>query len=168
MSLNILSDGGLTQTQVQSLINAALPAPWQQTPASESTAGTQGATTQYAMGNHSHPRLSSVTEGALGATGFSGNMMFTRSFAQKPGVVCTADMPGGSQPIVFDVNSWIQDANGNYTGCVIRGWRALTPTLTAVSVVGVSVAVGAQTITVFTNVAASGVNFFLIAFQMST
>jgi len=96
--------------------------PYQSVPPSEVTGGYSGAaSTQYAMGDHRHPRLTSVSKVTLDGSGLA-TVTFTRSFAAEPGVVLTAIAPGGSQPVAMQVDSWITTGT-DYTGCVVKGYR---------------------------------------------
>ena len=94
-------------------------------PPAETVSGAVGAGSAAARDNHTHPRLTSTTVQVLGA---GGDVMinFTRSFATMPGVVCTAYKPTDNLPVTFEVKSWVQDAQNNYTGCVIHGGKAQT------------------------------------------
>jgi len=151
-----INNPSLTMDQIQSALIADTA------PLAEATAGAIGTQTKAQAMNHQHPRLSSVTAGTLNASGLSGNMTFTRQFATQPGVFITAITPGGTQPIVFQVETWIM-SGPNFAGCTIKGFRLQENTLAAVTVLGISVAVGGATVTPSSAPAASGVNFSLIA-----
>lgn len=104
-----------------SLTPAALQ-PAMSAPPSEVTGGAAGADAlHFAMGDHRHPRLTSVTKSTLDGSGLA-TVTFTRSFTAEPGVVLTPIAPGGTQPVMLQVQSWVTDG-GNYVGCVIKGYR---------------------------------------------
>lgn len=106
---------------------ARIPQPATAAPMSEKTGAAVGnATTKFALEDHQHPRLTSTTYATV-ASGTTVTVPFTRSFTNKPGIVCTeieGDTATSSQPAVFKVQSWVQDASNNYTGAVIKVWRA--------------------------------------------
>lgn len=94
-------------------------------PAAETVVGDAGTDDTAARGQHTHPRLTSTTVQTLGANGDS-TIVFTRTFNAMPGVICLAYKPTDNLPVTFEVKSWTQDGNGNYTGCVIHGSKAQT------------------------------------------
>lgn len=94
-------------------------------PVQEATAPAVGNAASAARGDHVHPRLTSTTVQSLGAGG-DVLINFTRAFATMPGVVCTAYKPTDNLPVTFEVKSWVQDAQNNYTGCTIHGGKAQT------------------------------------------
>lgn len=96
-----------------------------QNPVPEGTAPAVGTGSSAARDNHVHQRLSSTTVQVLGAGG-DVQVDFTRSFATMPGVICTAYKPTDNLPVTFEVKSWIQDGQNNYTGCIIHGSKAQT------------------------------------------
>lgn len=101
------------------------PTPSMVTPSTELTGGSAGSDPlRFAMGDHRHPRLTSVTKSTLDGSGLA-TVTFTRSFATEPGVVLTAIAPGGTQPVTLQVQSWVQSGS-DYTGCIIKGYRAQT------------------------------------------
>ncbi len=115
---------------------AAIPTAAIGTPMAEKTGGAVGGmANQFARADHQHPRLTSVTIGQLGAAGVSGTLTFTRPFAAEPGVVLTPIAPGGTQPVMLQVDSWVRATMtpapaGDYVGCVVKGYRGqLLPTL---------------------------------------
>jgi hypothetical protein len=68
-------------------------------------------------------RLTSTTSHTVGAGGLT-TVTFTRSFDLFPG--CTGlrvEASDSAGAVEFSVKSWIQDANGKYTGCVVRAKR---------------------------------------------
>jgi hypothetical protein len=64
------------------------------------------------------------------------------------------------QPVVFKVKTWTTDGNGNYIGCVIKGYRAQAVPQNLVSLLLGGV------FNLFAG-SASGVEFSLIAVQAS-
>jgi hypothetical protein len=145
--------GGMpSMTQLRTLLTNTSPAP-------EAVAAATGAGQYAARDDHKHERLSSVTVQTLGANGDQ-TITFTRSFASMPGVICTAYKASDNLPVTFEVKSWVQDAQGNYTGCVIHGSKAQTlPTVIALlsALVGFNIFAGN----------AVGTQFSCIAIQAS-
>ena len=91
--------------------------------------------------------------------------------------VLEVDSGGSAPPADFKVQSWTQDAQGNYTGCTIYGSRSrVLPTLTPVSglltlLSGVISATNAvfQVLSGYVPYeAAGGAQFTLIALQPTT
>jgi hypothetical protein len=141
------------------------PMPADATPSSESRTGSVGATSdRFARADHQHPRLTSATIVTLDGSGLA-TATFTRSFPVEPSVDLTPIAPGGTQPVALQVDSWVM-TGPDYTGCIVRGYRGAPTTLAAVSVVGISVAVGSQTVNPFSG-SASGVRVSVIALQNS-
>lgn len=92
-------------------------------PIAESTtakAGTMGAASRA---DHEHPRLTATATGVLNASG-EATVTFTRTFPTKPGLTSMYAESADGQPVVFKVKTWTTDVNGNFTGCVIKGYRA--------------------------------------------
>lgn len=92
-----------------------------------------------------------------------GSTTFSRPFASEPLPNLTL-MPGGiAGPCIFEVTSWIM-TGPNYTGANIKGYKLAAPsqTLAAVSVVGISVAVGGQTITTYGPAAGAKVSVVML------
>lgn len=97
-------------------------------PVAESVSGVAGTAAKATREGHQHPRLTSTSMAAI-VTGSTVTVNFTRTFSQKPGMVMTeieGDASANSQPAIFKVQSWVTDGNGNYTGAVIKAWRAQT------------------------------------------
>jgi hypothetical protein len=114
---------------------ADVPKPASNPPMSEKTGAATGAITQrFALEDHQHPRLTSTNYATLASDG-TATVTFTRSFTNKPGINLTeTDAAANTQPLVLRVQSWVQDANSAYTGCVIRGSRAqMLPTINPLS-----------------------------------
>lgn len=110
--------------------------------------------------DHVHPRLTATATGVLNSSG-EATIVFTRIFATKPGLTVTYAESADNQPVVFKLKSWTQDGSLNYTGCVIKGYRAQTiPTNLVTLLLG----------GVFNLFAASatGVEYSLIAVQSSS
>jgi len=103
---------------------ASIPKPATATPMAEKTGAAVGQSAdRFAREDHQHPRLTSTTYASLAADG-TATVAFTRSFVNKPGINITETDVTGKQPLVCSVQSWVQDTNGAYTGCVIKGQRA--------------------------------------------
>lgn len=136
------------------------PMPADTAPPGESRTGAVGATSdRFARADHQHPRLTSATIVTLDGTN-TATVTFTRTFAVEPSIDLTPIAPGGTQPVILQVDSWVQDGGGLYTGCVIRGYRmnTLPATLTLLTaLVNFSVSSGS----------ASGVRVSVIALQNS-
>jgi len=120
------SFGGVpTMAQLAAILGNDAPPP-------EAVAAKSGAAVLAAREDHQHPRLSSCTVQALNAQGES-TITFTRVFAGLPAVTCLLYEANAGQPVVFKVKGWVQDANGNYTGCTVQGVRAsLLPSLSGI------------------------------------
>ncbi len=129
------------------------------TPMPEASASA-GDDTRASRSKHVHPRLSATASGTLAANGEQ-TVFFTRSFSTKPAVLITQVESADNQPVIFKVKSWTTDGNGNYTGCVIKGYRmqSLPASILALTVlISFNVTAGS----------ASGVEFSLIALQASS
>lgn len=114
---------------------AQIPQPATLTPRSEMTGGATGSqVSRFAMEDHQHPRLTSTTYATIGLNG-QATVTFSRSFLNKPGLnVTETDATVNSQPLVARGLSWVQDANGLYTGVTIQASRAQAlPTINALS-----------------------------------
>lgn len=143
------------------------PTPGMVAPPGENTSGAVGAeSTQFARADHQHPRLTSATNVLLDANG-DGTVTFTRTFpvASPPTVAFARVPPISGAPCVFDVQSWTI-VGASVTGCTVKGYRLSGPqSLAAVTVLGISVAVGGQSI--ITYGPANGVSVAVIALQAS-
>lgn len=105
-------------------------------PAPESTAPIPGNADQGARANHQHPRLTSATLANLGNDGMV-SIAFTRVFTAMPAVACLLYEAADGQPVVFKVKTWTRDADGNYIGCVIQGYRSsILPALSGILLLG--------------------------------
>lgn len=128
-------------------------------PPAEATAANAGSGGQGSRWDHQHPRLTSVGTGTLNASG-EATVSFTRTFDAMPGMTCFLVEAADNPPVMFKVKSWVQDGNGKYTGCVIKGYRGLLlpASLTLVTALA--------SFNVFAGVA-SGAAFTYIAVQQS-
>lgn len=117
-------------------------------PPSEGAGAVGADSLMFARADHQHPRITSSVPLTLDSNG-QGVATFSRSFPTEP-LPAFAQMPGGAAgPCIFEVESWIP-ASPPYTGANVRGYRLSAPqNLTAVTVLGVSVAIGGQTITTY-------------------
>lgn len=146
---------GVTPEQLASAVaslalKAEMPTPATSAPKSEATAPVVGQQpTRYALEDHQHGRLTSSTYETTGATGLK-DVMFTRAFDAPPTAILTPMGDFGTSPVPqATVTEWIRGGVGGnqYTGAKIKAVKMAAQTLAAVNVVGVQVAVGAQTIT---------------------
>jgi len=134
-------------------------------PPPEAVAAKPGAAVLAAREDHQHPRLTSATVQALDGAGLA-TVPFTRTFATLPAVTCLLYEATAAQPVVFKVRSWIQDANGNYTGCVVQGVRAsLLPALSGIGLL-TGLITALSNLNVFGG-SAAGAQFCCIALQPS-
>ncbi len=137
-----------------------IPAPASTTPSTDMVGGLIGGTGFYALATHAHPRLTSIHSGMLDASGMSAQITFARSFAAQPGIALVAIVPGGTQPVTLQVQSWLQDGSGNFIGCTVKGYRSrVLPSVLASLVALLSFDVFGGT--------TAGVQFSLIAIQAS-
>ena len=124
-------------------------------PNAEARLATPGAGSSASRMDHQHPRLTSAATQTLNASS-EATLVFTRLFDSKPSMVYNYEESAEGQPIVFKTKSWTTDANGKYTGCVVKAYRG---SLVSIAVLGVGVnAFGGS---------ASGVTFSYIALQSS-
>ncbi|MGF7151335.1 hypothetical protein FHS96_004998 [Sphingomonas zeicaulis] len=132
-------------------------------PMGEAVAGAVGGETEYARGDHRHPRLTSTTGNTTGSpashvigSGGTVQILFTRTFSAPPGTVFTeVPPPTGSMPAQganFRVESWVRETMtptpaGAYIGCVVRAWRGQSlPNLGVVSGILTAVITGVNAI----------------------
>lgn len=94
-------------------------------PDGEATTATAGADAKASRRGHRHPRLTSAQWGVTDANG-EASFTFTRAFTAKPAISFTYEESANNQPLEFKVKTWTQDGNGNYTGCVTKGYRMRT------------------------------------------
>jgi len=153
------------------------------TPMPERTAPQPGDQPYASRMDHVHPRLTSVTGHKLDSTGRA-TVVFTQAFAPAagvnpyPGMSCIPTDTSGATPIIaWKVESWATDANGNYTGCVIRAYRGQTlpvqPQVTGITLLTQVVTALNSVITAFsgydvTGGSAAGADFTCIAVKRST
>lgn len=108
---------------------ATIPTASTASPSAEAVSANPGSSmTRFVQEGHQHPRLTSTTMATI-AAGSTVSVPFTRVFSAKPGMVMTeieGDTTASAQPAIFKVQSWIQDASLNFTGCVVKVWRAQT------------------------------------------
>lgn len=105
-------------------------------PVAEGVAPVPGTGTMASRDDHMHPRLSSATVSTLDSTG-AATVMFTRLFTTTPCVQCLLVEATDSQPVIFKVQSWVKDASGNFTGCVLKGYRSsILPSLSGILLIG--------------------------------
>lgn len=93
-------------------------------PSGEVTDGSAGSEGMAPRADHRHPRLTSAGVYTLAANS-KATVTFTRLFTSKPAVVCLLVESADNQPVIFKVESWVQDGSLNYTGCVVRGYRSV-------------------------------------------
>lgn len=148
-----------SMAQLQTLLSNDAPPP-------EATAAAPGAGGMAARDDHKHPRLTSATVQVLDGTGLA-TVMFTRSFTGLPAVTCLLYEASAAQPVVFKVKGWVQDANGNYTGCTVQGYRAsILPALSGIGLL--TGLVGALANYNVFGGSAAGAQFCCIALQPSS
>lgn len=148
-------------------VTQPVPTPSAVVPSSEKTGGAVGSdVTQFARADHQHPRMTSSTPVLLNASG-EGVATFTRPFPTAP-IPSFAQIPAtdgatvSGPPCVFRVKSWIK-TGADFTGANIEGFMLSPPTgLAAVTVLGISVAVGGQTYVTFGPAASVNVSVIML------
>lgn len=125
-----------------------IPIPSDVLPASEGTGAIGPDDGMFARARHQHPRITSSVPLTLDSNG-QGVATFSRAFSTEP-LPAFAQMPPMTLgPCIFLVESWIMTGQ-TFTGANIRGYRLSGPqNLAAVTVLGVSVAIGGQTVTTY-------------------
>lgn len=93
------------------------------TPMPESKTGTPGVAAVAVRAGHEHPRLTSATTGHVLDAAGEATINFTRTFVGKPAVTYMLDELADNGPVIIKVKSWTTNANGEYTGCVVKGYR---------------------------------------------
>lgn len=130
---------GIPLNQGLAELQASIPQPANTAPMAEKTGAAIGAqTTKFALEDHQHPRLTSVTQGVI-SSGSTAVIDFTRTFTNEPGIdyqelpptantttPVTADTDALAQPTQCKVIAWKKDGNGLFTGCTVRIWKAQT------------------------------------------
>jgi hypothetical protein len=150
--------GAPTMAQLRAILTTA-------NPDAEAVVAKPGTGQSAARDDHQHPRVSSATVQVLDGTGVA-TVMFTRTFASLPAVACLLYEASAAQPVVFKVRTWVQDAQGNYTGCVIQGNRAsLLPSLSGIALL-TGLITALSNLNVFGG-SAAGAQFCCIALQPS-
>lgn len=129
-------------------VSVPAPQPADSLPRSEGTGSIGAEVNTFARGDHQHPRITSSVPLTLDANG-EGVATFSRAFTTEP-LPAFAQMPPMTLgPCIFLVESWIMTGQ-TFTGANVRGYRLASPTnLAAVTVLGISVAVGGQTVTTY-------------------
>lgn len=131
-----------------------MPTPATSAPKSEaSSSAIGGQTSKYALEDHRHPRITWSRNIMLDAKGVGVADFSSKPFPTKP-VPSFSKVSGAAGPCSFEVTSWIMNGS-DYVGANIKGYRTSGPsqTLASVSVVGITVAVGGQTVTTYGNAA---------------
>lgn len=62
-----------------------------------------------------------VPSNILDASGLA-TVLFSKGFDTQPAVALAAIAPGGTQPVILSVDSWIM-SGGQFTGVVVKGYR---------------------------------------------
>jgi len=141
------------------------PTPSNFVPPSEGGGQVGSDSAMFARADHQHPRLTSATPVTLDANG-EGTVTFSRTFSSPPMPAFTRVPPISGGPCVFEVYEWIPSSGSPVTGAKVRGYRLSGPqNLAAVTVLGISVAVGGQTLVSYGP--ANGVTVSVIALQAS-
>jgi hypothetical protein len=95
-------------------------------PMPENLSAVPGAGATATRSDHQHPRLTSATTGHVLDVNGEATIVFTRLFTAKPAVTYMLDELADNGPVIIKVKSWTQDGNGNYTGCIVKGYRGQT------------------------------------------
>ena len=129
-------------------VSVPAPQPAESLPRSEGTGSIGTEANTFARGDHQHPRITSSVPLTLNAQG-QGVATFSRPFTSEP-LPAFAQMPPMTLgPCIFLVESWVMDGT-DFVGANVRGYRLAAPqNLAAVTVLGISVAVGGQTVTTY-------------------
>lgn len=72
--------------------------------------------------DHTHKRLTSVTAHTTNGTG-DATVVFTRPFTKKPGIDLMPEENADGGALTCKVRSFTTDANGQFTGCVVKFYR---------------------------------------------
>lgn len=123
-------------------LKSDIPAPAISAPVAEAVAPAIGAPGRYATEKHVHERLTSAKIETLDGSSLV-TTTFTRTFDSEPCPILTAIAPGGTQPVMLQVDSWIK-TGALWTGAVVKGYRGSIPNLATVNVAGITVAAGVQ------------------------
>jgi len=67
------------------------------------------------------PAPGGALEAGLGTTDASGllSITFSKAYASKPKLIAMPDVPLATDAVTTQIDSWTQDAEGNYTGCTL-------------------------------------------------
>lgn len=151
IDISLTGDGLLVQPIPSTAIKLSDAAPMPET-----LAAVAGAGALATRSDHQHPRLTSATTGhVLDASG-EATINFTRTFVGKPAVTYMLDEPADQGPVIIKVKTWLTNGNGDYTGCVVKGYRGqnLPASLTLLSaLVSFNVFAGTTTGAAFTFIA---------------
>lgn len=109
---------GSSVVSLSGFLSSSAPMPEANSPAA-------GTGTQASRNDHTHPRLTSTATGTLNSSG-EATITFTRVFSAKPAVTIILVESADNQPVIFKVKTWTQNAQNEYTGCVIKGYRSQT------------------------------------------
>lgn len=105
----------------------------------------------------------SATWGVLNASG-EATVVFEVPFPTQPACAFTWEKSASNQPVMFKVKSWVMDGNGNFVGCVVKGYRStILPTLSGIIIIGPLISALSQ-FDIFGG-SATGVNFCCMAIQ---
>lgn len=130
---------GKADTGALTALAATVPTIANETPMAEATGGAAGLDGMKVPGaKHRHPRLTSTTVGTI-AAGNTATIVFTRSFADEPGIdymelpptsntttPVAGDLAATAQPTACKVIAWTKNAGGEFTGCTIRVFKSQT------------------------------------------
>lgn len=123
------------------------PVAYMAIPSGESRSGFSGDDGNvFAMGNHQHPRLTSASYATTASDG-TATVPFTRTFPAAPTYTINPVGSFGQALPMANVVSWVMSGS-DYVGANIKAVKpANSAPLAAVTVLGVSVSVGAQVVT---------------------
>lgn len=119
----------------------------------------------YALPDHQHQRLTSASVVTLDGSG-EATVTFTRTFATEPAAAITPIGAYGTETPMGVVASWIK-TGPLWTGAVVKGVKPTSQALLGVTVLGISVVAGGQTVTPQFTSPASGARFSCIFLQAS-
>lgn len=157
-----MADSGFATSVTLEQLRALLT---NQPPPQEGVAAAAGAGNAASRDDHIHPRLSSATIATLGGAG-EVTLAFSRVFTAMPVLACLPIEAADNQPVLFKVKTWTQDAQNNYTGCTIKGYRSsILPALSGIILIGPLISALAN-YNVFGG-SAAGVQFCCLAIQPS-
>lgn len=91
-------------------------------PVSEAVTGGSGTGVKASRSDHSHKRLTSVTAHSTAANG-EATIVFTRTFAAKPGLTLGAEEDADGGALSWKVRSYTTNAQSQITGCVVKFYR---------------------------------------------